>query len=93
MPGVLALLTSLTLTGCGTLENRLKTAATEQGRVAAKPAAPVLPEDCRLREPHAALVPGADARSVLKRERRALDRANDRVIRCADLTDDLLEHL
>jgi len=29
-----------------------------------------------------------EIRSVLKRERAALDRANDRVIRCADYADD-----
>lgn len=45
---------------------------------------PPLPADCRELEAHAPLVVGAEVRSVLKRERAALDRANDRVKRCAE---------
>lgn len=46
-----------------------------------------LPDDCRKEEPHAALVEGYEVRTVLKRERKALERANDRVIRCSDFYD------
>lgn len=85
---------ALTSTGCAGLDRaRLAAGADRQGKAAAGLAIGDLPEDCRLREPHAPLYEGAEARSVLKRERGALDRANDRVTRCADYHDDLVEHL
>lgn len=50
---------------------------------------PELSGDCRTEEPHAALDAGAELRSVLIRERGALDRANGRVGRCAGFYDDV----
>jgi hypothetical protein len=50
---------------------------------------PDLPSDCRAREAHAELAAGAEARSVLIRERQHLDHANARVERCAAFHDDL----
>jgi len=44
---------------------------------------PAYPADCTKKEPHAAIDVGAEALSVLKRERGQLDRANARVGRCA----------
>lgn len=52
---------------------------------------PDWPEDCSRHEPHAALTAGAELRSVLKRERAALDRSNNRVTRCADTYDGIKE--
>lgn len=86
---------SLTLTGCGTTDARLRTAATEQGRMSAAINLPALPDDCRAREPHAALAEGMELRSVIVRERSATTRANDRVERCASFYDETkgrLEH-
>jgi hypothetical protein len=71
------------LNGCGTDKAALKQAATDQGIAAARVTLPPLPDDCRYREPHAAANLGDEARSVLKAERRQLDRANARVGRCA----------
>lgn len=71
-----------TLTGCGT-SAALKKAATDQGIAAARVTLPALPDDCRAWEPHAAVNLGDEARSVLKAERRQLDKANMRVRRCA----------
>ena len=48
---------------------------------------PLWPEDCRTMEPHAPVIIGTEALSGWKRERQALDRANARVGRCADLYD------
>ncbi len=55
----------------------------DQGAAAARVALPALPEDCSRHEPHAPLLAGAELRSVLKRERAAVDRGNARVDRCA----------
>ncbi|PST19709.1 hypothetical protein C7U61_14545 [Rhizobium sp. JAB6] len=49
---------------------------------------PPLPDDCRKKEPHTAVRVGDELRSVLVRERGALDRANARGERCASFYDD-----
>ncbi|QYA14488.1 hypothetical protein I8E17_00895 [Rhizobium sp. AB2/73] len=49
---------------------------------------PPLPDDCRKKEPHAAVRVGDELRSVVVRERSALDRANARGERCASFYDD-----
>ncbi len=72
-----------TSSSCAGLEARLDAAARGKGAAAARVALPALPEDCRRHEPHAALMAGAELRSVLKRERAALDRGNARIDRCA----------
>lgn len=77
-------LTAMTLTGCAGLEKQLRASARDKGTAGAQVNLPILPEDCRTQEPHAPLVEGVEVRSVLKRERAALDRANDRVRRCAE---------
>ncbi|MEO3997166.1 hypothetical protein [Mesorhizobium sp. CAU 1732] len=79
-------------TGCASID-AARLAGASQGVSDAGLTIGVLPDDCRTIEPHAALVDGAEIRSVLKRERAALDRANARVTRCADYHDDLVEHL
>lgn len=87
-------LTALILSGCAGRDlARLDAAGKRQGVAAARLALGGLPDDCRASEPHAPLYEGAEARSILKRERAALDRANARVGRCADYHDDLVEHL
>lgn len=91
LPGALAVLMMLTSTGCGNLEKRLNTAATTTGTVKAAVTLPALPDDCRASEAHATLTVGAELRSILKRERSALDRANARTGRCADFYDDTKE--
>lgn len=85
---VVALLIALTLSSCSTMEKRLNSAASDLGRSQAKVNLPELPEDCRVQEPHAVLSEGAEARSVLSRERGALDRQNARTDRCAAFYDD-----
>lgn len=76
-------LTSLILIGCST-DAALKKAATGKGIAAARVTLPPLPGDCRELVPHAAINVGDEARSVLKAERRQLDKANARVGRCAN---------
>lgn len=71
-----------TLSGCNT-SAELKKAATDKGIAAARVTLPPLPDDCRAWVPHAAANLGDEARSVLKAERRQLDKANARVRRCA----------
>lgn len=78
------------LIGCST-NAALKAAATGKGIAAARVTLPPLPGDCREKEPHAAVNVGDEVRSVLKAERRQLDKANSRVIRCADFYADVKE--
>lgn len=72
----------LTVAGCSSTE-RLKSAAAEQGRISAGINLPDLPADCAAHESHAAIAVGAELRSILVKERAALNRANSRVDRCA----------
>jgi hypothetical protein len=72
----------MAMCGCNT-SAALKKAATDQGIAAARVTLPALPDDCRAWEPHATINVGDEARSVIKAERRQLDRANSRVRRCA----------
>jgi hypothetical protein len=50
---------------------------------------PDWPDDCRRKEPHAALTVGEDVRSILRRERYHLDLQNARTARCGDFYADL----
>ena len=93
MLAVAVSLTSLILTGCASLDARLTSAAQAKGKASAGIDIGRLPDDCYVTEAHAPLLIGPDARSILKRERAALDRQNARTIRCADFFDDLAEHL
>jgi hypothetical protein len=74
---------------CTTVEQRLTTAATIRGTVNAGTNLPDQPLECRKQEAHAEVTAGAEARSVLIRERAALDRQNARGGRCADFYDDV----
>ncbi|WP_349506742.1 hypothetical protein [Agrobacterium tomkonis] len=49
---------------------------------------PPLPDDCRVKEAHAAVTESAEVRSILIRERAALDRQNTRTDRCAGFYDE-----
>lgn len=80
---------TLTLSSCAGLEKRLDDASHEKGRAEARVRLPALPEDCRRHEAHAPLTPGAELQSILKRERKAVDRGNARVDRCANHYDGL----
>lgn len=82
-----------TISGCSTLNKQLKTAATETGRAQARVTLPQYPEDCRKMEAHAALVVGSEVRSILKRERGALNRQNARTDRCAAFYDALSKEM
>jgi hypothetical protein len=76
-------------TSCADLHKQLHDAAAEQGRAEAGVDLPDLPPDCRTMEPHAALQVGEEARVAIRMERKATDRANARVGRCAGFYDDL----
>ena len=73
--------------------DRLAKAAAEQGIIAAGVNLPEWPEDCRKKEAHAPITEGAEARSVLIRERGALDRQNARGDRCSAFYDRLRAEL
>jgi len=64
-------------------------AADRAGRAQAARQLPAYPDDCRKNEAHAPLTDGVEVRSVLKRERLALDRQNARTVRCAEFYDSL----
>lgn len=83
------LLMTLTGASCSTLEGRLSAAAKAEGEARVSRNLPDWPDDCRTREPHAAVPVGAEVLSVLKRERSALDRQNSRTDRCAGFYDTL----
>ena len=89
LPIVLGLLSSLTLIGCSADAQRYVDSAAAKA-VADRPVdLPDLPPDCRLREPHAPLVVGQDARVPFRAERDALDREHRREDRCNGWYDDL----
>lgn len=72
----------LTLTGCGTLQNRLHQAAVDKGTAQASDELPNLPDECYIDQAHAALAAGMEARSVIVRERQATDLSNASKRRC-----------
>lgn len=78
------------LSSCAS-DKLLREAATKQGQSQSRVSLPVYPADCRSKEAHAQLSSGAEIRSILKRERQALDRQNARTARCAGFYDDLVE--
>ncbi|KAB2784086.1 hypothetical protein F9K99_03870 [Brucella anthropi] len=65
----------------------MQEAAEKQGKAQARIVPAEYPDDCRKNEPHAPLIEGAEVRSILKRERAALDRQNARTDRCAEFYD------
>lgn len=65
----------------------------QKGKVGAGVNLPPLPDDCRKREPHAPDAVGDEAVVLWKAERRATNRANDRVIRCAKNYDNVVAAL
>ena len=67
--------------------DRLHTAASDVGKLSAGVNLPDYPDDCRKKEPHAVIAVGDELRSVLVKERSALNRANARVGRCGDFYD------
>jgi hypothetical protein len=73
---------TLIVSSCSTTE-RLNKAATAQGKIQAGIALPAWPDDCRRTESHASVEVGSELRSVLVRERGALDRQNARTGRCS----------
>ncbi|KQV83218.1 hypothetical protein [Rhizobium sp. Root1220] len=79
---------TLIVSSCNTTE-RLNKAATAQGKIQAGIALPAWPDDCQKLEPHASVEVGSELRSVLVRERNALDRQNARTGRCGAFYDDI----
>lgn len=86
MKNTLIVLCLLVLTGCQTTSG-----AGIQGRANAGITLPPWPDECRIQEIHAALRKNEDIRAILKRERAALNRANERVTVCAEYYDQLRE--
>lgn len=72
----------MTFYGCAS-DKKVRDAGADIGKAAARVNLPAWPDDCRVKEPHAEIMEGAEAVSVLKDERRHLDRSNARVTRCA----------
>ncbi len=81
---IAALAVVASVSGCSHLERILRGAAADRGTAEARVVLPDWPADCAVRESHAPLVVGSEIRSILKRERSALNRANARVGRCAE---------
>lgn len=81
-------------TGCSSLDKQFGEAAAAKGTAQARATLPALPDDCRVKEPHAAVREGEEARSALRHEPgSALDSADARVGRCAGFYDDVLAKL
>lgn len=75
--------------GCASTTSRISQAAAETGKARAQIVLPPLPNECRGSVPHAAVHLGADAVTVLARERAQLDVANGVILRCAQNYDAL----
>lgn len=86
MRGGFACLIAMTLSSCAS-DKLLHAAAEQTGRAQAERQLPAYPDDCRKKEDHAPLIDGAEVRSVLRRERQALERQNARTDRCAEFYD------
>lgn len=86
MRGGFACLIAMILSSCAS-DRLLQEAAEQAGQAQAQRQLPAYPDDCRTKEAHAPLTDGVEIRSVLKRERQALDRQNARTDRCADFYD------
>lgn len=82
---------AISLSGCSSLKRWLVEASHTKGTAEARVVLPDWPADCRVVTPHAPLVVGTEIRSILKRERTQLNKANSRVLRCADHYTDLQE--
>lgn len=80
---------AMTLSGCASLNERMTKAAIDLGVSQAQVPLPEYPEDCRKQEEHTPIKAGDEARSVIKRERLALDRANSRIVRCGEFYDNV----
>lgn len=91
--GPVALISLMSISSCASLEAILRGHAREKGIAAARVTLPELPADCRVKEPHAPVTVGSEARSIIKRERAALNRQNARTGRCAAFYDDVKEGL
>ena len=78
-----------TLSGCLSLNNRIDDIGRLNGKTQAGVVLPDWPTECRKKDIHAALKKGEEIRSILKRERAALNRANKRTEICAKYYDEL----
>lgn len=92
---ILAVSTSLTLISCGNtkLIKQLHEASAEKGKAEAGINLLDQPPDCRTKVPHAPRHLGDEAVSVLKREGKQLDKANDKIVRCAEDRDNAAKAL
>jgi hypothetical protein len=80
------------LTGCST-SAQLKAAAKDKGVAAARVHLPPLPTEQREDTPHAVVKVGDEPLSILKAERRQLDKANAKRGRFVNLWDDTAKAL
>ena len=82
-------MTALTLSGCASLDKRLVEAAATKAAAEADVNLPERPDECegRQKEDHAALILGAEVRTTLKSERKALERQWERQDRCESFYD------
>lgn len=78
----------MSTSSCVTTDQRIIAAAEAKGKVDAGVKLADLPADCSKLEAHAGLQAGDEIRSVLVKERGALDRANGRVTRCSAFYND-----
>ncbi len=81
----------MTLTGCANHEKRLIDASVSKAVAEANVILPPRPGECaeRRKEAHANLVAGAEVRTVLRNERKALERQYDRQDRCEAFYDEV----
>lgn len=85
--GPVTLISLISISSCASHDAALRGAGKAKGVAAARVTLPNLPGDCRVLEPHAPVVAGAEARSIIIRERAALTRQNSRTGRCAAFYD------
>jgi hypothetical protein len=83
---IIAASISLTLISCGNtkLVRQLHEASVGKGKAEAGLNFLGQPPDCRTKVPHAAVRLGDEAVTSLKREGKQLDKANNKIIRCAE---------
>ena len=85
---------AILLNGCaGHRDRQILNLANQKGSAEAGLNLPSVPAECKEKMPHAPLVAGQELATTLLRERKQLDKANNRLVDCAQFNEQLKAEL